>query len=351
MHKMLDLYTDFLIACPCQASATFMSTVTEGAVSHDQITRLLCSFNVDSKALWKMVKPVCHEIRSSDAVLIIDDSIQPKPHSKINGLISYHFDHKEGRAVKGINFISALHHSRDVRVPVGVAFVVKDKPCADKKGKIRLKASVTKNEHFRQLVHHSRDNVDFAYVFSDSRYGGAENMRFVVEQMKAHFIMAIKENRKVALSLEDKQAGRYQSIKETAPEGDVCTVWVEQLDFPLLITRQVFKNGDGTCGILYLASSDLNLNAVSIATIYQRRWKVEEFHKSVKQVSSFGNCPAWKVHTQQSHLCASIMAFVKLEVLKERHKKNHFAIKAIILKQATQAAWKALDSLSSKQAA
>ncbi|MEO6831867.1 MAG: hypothetical protein ABI378_05990 [Chitinophagaceae bacterium] len=59
-----------------------------------------------------MVKPLCYEMRSDDAVLILDDSIQPKPHSKPgNGLISYHFDHTKEKAVKGINFITALYHA------------------------------------------------------------------------------------------------------------------------------------------------------------------------------------------------------------------------------------------------
>ncbi|MEO6831866.1 MAG: hypothetical protein ABI378_05985 [Chitinophagaceae bacterium] len=124
-----------------------------------------------------------------------------------------------------------------------------------------MKATISKNEHFRHLVGHGIDNVVVRYVLADSWYANAANMRFVKEQAHTDFVMALKENRKVALSLEDKQAGRYQPIKEMTPEGGVCIVWIEQLNFPLLITRQVFKNGDGTCGILYLGSSDLKLNA------------------------------------------------------------------------------------------
>jgi hypothetical protein len=350
MHNMLDLYTDFLIACPGQASATFMSSVTEGAVSHDQITRMLSGFKSDSKALWKMVKPLCYEMRSNDAVLVLDDSIQPKPHSKPgNGLISYHFDHTKGKAVKGINFITALYHTGGMSIPIGAEFVIKDKPCIDKDGKVKMKATISKNEHFRHLVAHGTDNVAVRYVLADSWYANAANMRFVKEEAHTDFVMALKENRKVALSLEDKQAGRYQPIKEMTPEGGICIVWIEQLDFPLLITRQVFKNGDGTCGILYLGSSDLNLDATQLSTIYQRRWKVEEFHKAVKGVNCFGGSPAWKAHTQTAHLYASIMAFVKVEVLKQRRGKNHFAIKAMIFKKATQAAWKELDRLSLKK--
>ena len=50
--------------------------------------------------------------------------------------------------------------------------------------------------------------------------------------------MALKENRKVALSKKDKLSGKYINIKEAVPEGCVRSVYVEQLDFPILIAKQ-----------------------------------------------------------------------------------------------------------------
>jgi len=60
------------------------------------------------------------------------------------------------------------------------------------------------------------------------------------------------------------------------------SVYIKQLDFPILISKQVFKNGDGSTGVLYLVSSDLSLTYAQITTIYKKRWKVEEYHKSLK---------------------------------------------------------------------
>lgn len=338
---LADLYTDILICCPIQTSATFMSAVSDGLISHDRFTRMLSGFHFDSRALWKLVKPLCHEVGRSDAVLIIDDTIIAKPYTRVNGLVCYHFDHTVGRSVKGINVVNALYHSGTCSIPVAAAMVIKDQTCIQKDGKRRLKASITKNQHFRDMVSDCADKLSFSYVLSDTWYSSAQNMQHVVACGR-HFIMAMKDNRNVALSLADKKAGRYQSIKDTAPEGDTCIVWVEQLDFPLLITKQVFKNGDGTCGILYLASSDLSLDAQQLTTIYQRRWKVEEYHKSTKQIAGWGRCPAWKIHTQQAHLYASMMAYVKVELLKERRSKNHMALRALIMRRAVQAGLKEL---------
>lgn len=35
--------------------------------------------------------------------------------------------------------------------------------------------------------------------------------------------------------------------------------------------------------VVYLVSSNTDLTQAQLTTIYQRRWKVEEYHKSLKQ--------------------------------------------------------------------
>lgn len=84
-----------------------------------------------------------------------------------------------------------------------------------------------------------------------------------------------------------------------------------------ITTKQVFKDGDGVAGTLYLACSDLNLSYERVTTIYQKRWKVEEYHKSIKSNISFAKSPAKKAKNQQAHCTASILAFYqngKIEV-------------------------------------
>jgi hypothetical protein len=51
---------------------------------------------------------------------------------------------------------------------------------------------------------------------------------------------------------------------------------------PIILYRQIFKNKDGSEGILYLISNDIELDKESIEAIYQKRWEVEVFHKNIK---------------------------------------------------------------------
>ena len=151
--------------------------------------------------------------------------------------------------------------------------------------------------------------------------------------------------------MEDKKANNYISIKSLQPGQQTVEIWLEELDFPLLLVKQVFKNEDDTLGELYLACSDLSLSYERITTIYKKRWGVEEYHKSVKSNLGFAKSPTHTIKTQTKHFILSILAYAKLEWLKERNNMNHFAMKTKIYQTALKAAYEELKNLSTPKAA
>jgi len=68
-------------------------------------------------------------------------------------------------------------------------------------------------------------------------------MNFVKITLEKEFVMPLKSNRKVATSAEAKQNGRYQSVDtlELEPMKPV-TVYLEGVEFVLLLVKQVFTN-------------------------------------------------------------------------------------------------------------
>jgi hypothetical protein len=330
-------------------TATGLSSLLQGNISHDKITRQLSKGIYDSRYLWKKVKPMVAEICSSDDLVVIcfDDSIEEKRYTDSSELISYHFDHTVNRSVKGVNFLTALVHTKGVSLPCAVEFVKKDKTITDPKtGQSKRISSQTKNELYREMLRTCNRNMVFDYVLNDSWYSSSENMQLVKEELNRNFIMALKSNRKVALSQEDKAQKKYIGIGLLKLEQQPVEVWLEELDFPLLLSKQIFKNEDDTVGELYLVSSDLNLSYEQITTIYKKRWSVEVYHKSVKSNASFAKSPAKTIRTQTNHFMLSIMAYVKLEWLQLRNNLNHFAMKSKIYICALQAAMKQLKQLS-----
>jgi hypothetical protein len=346
--ELLDIYTDYLISSFGLTTGTGLSRLLDGAISHDRIQRFLASPAKSGRDLWQVVKPYVRQMQSAEGVLIIDDSISEKPYTDENEIICWHWDHSKGRSIKGINFITALYHAHEVSLPIDYHLIEKTEFYTDKKtGKEKRRSPATKNEVYQQLLRQvMRNQIPFRYVLNDIWFASAKNMLFVKHELKREFIMPLKANRKVALSLNDKKNGQYVRVDALVLEQDtVTTIYLEGVDFPLHVVKQVFINGDGSTGILYLVTSDLELTYDGITTIYGKRWNVEPYHKSLKQNASLSKSPTKTVITQSNHVFASVCAYIKLEMLKVTTKTNHFALKSKLYMRALRTAFDALDEL------
>lgn len=347
MENFVDLYTDYLICSSSYTTATGLASLL--SVKHDKITRHLSKGMYDSKFLWSCSKPYVQELTQSSEMVVLsfDDSIEEKQYTDSSELICWHYDHVFGRSVKGVNFLTALIEVGGMRLPCAVEFVKKDLWVTDEKtGKQKRKGSKTKNEMFREMIRDCSDKCRFDYVLADSWFSSVDNMQTIKGELNCNFIFALKSNRKVALSAANKKDKTYLNIESLQPGQQTVEIWLKELDFPLLLTKQVFKDEDDTVGELYLACSDLSLSYEQITTIYKKRWGVEEYHKSIKSNTSFAKSPTKTIRTQTNHFILSIVAYVKLEWLRQRTKLNHFAMKNKIYLAAQQAAYLELKKLS-----
>ncbi len=346
---MLDLYTDYLIASFGPTTATGLSRLLDGQVSHDQVTRFLSERVKTSADLWRLVKPLLRQVESPDGVLIIDDSIEEKPHTDENEQVAWYFDSSKNRTVKGINFLTAFYQVGEVGLPVAFDVVTKTESYFDvKKQSIKRRSEQTKNSRYRQLLQVCLHNhLAFRFVLNDSWYASADNMKFVHLDLKKEFVMAIKENRKVAFSEIDKAKGRYQAVKTLdLPEAEPLRGWLEEVPFALLLVKQVFKNEDGSEGTRYLVTSDLTLTGDQMTKLYKRRWSIEVYHKSLKQNASLEKSPTKNETTQRNHLFASLCAYIKLESLRIKTKTSPFTLKSKIYVSALKSAYAELVKLN-----
>jgi len=130
----------------------------------------------------------------------------------------------------------------------------------------------------------------------------------------------------------------------------LCKEGVKGLEFPVLFHRQTFTNKDDSTGTLYLISNDLSATATTLETIYQKRWKVEVFHKSIKSNTSLAKSPARTVRTQSNHIFMSLYATARLEILSIQKGLNKFALKSKLYINAIRHAFDELQKLKSSTA-
>lgn len=347
-QDLLDIYSDYLISQSQYATATGLSRLLDGTLSHDQITRFLNKNEFNSRDLWHYVKPKVREIeQDKGGVLIIDDAIEEKPYTDENLITCWHFSHAKGRCVKGINILSCLVRYGDIALPIGFEIVHKDLHFCDLKTKSEIRrAAKTKNEHFRSLVQQALLNqVQFDYILADNWFGAKDNMEFVHYELKKKFVFGLKANRLVSLEEEGKK-GQYQNLSTlNFKDGVVRKARLKDLSFPVALIKKVFKNEDGSTGTLYLVTNDLDNDADRIYEVYQKRWRIEEYHKSIKQNSSLEKSPTRVIRSQKNHIFASIIGYCKLEFLKIKTCLNHFALKYKLVIKANQMAYLELKKL------
>jgi len=187
------------------------------------------------------------------------------------------------------------------------------------------------------------NGLKFGTVLADCWFAATENFEHILKKGK-HFIAALKSNRLIALSEQDKKQGRFMRI-DALSLTDKQTVrgWLKGFSKEVLFVRRIFTNKDGSTGILNLVCSNLTLDGEQSSTIYQKRWKVEEFHKSLKSNAALAKSPTRTTTTQNNHVFMSIYAVFKLECLKIKLKLNHFALRTKLLIKATQIAFAQLQ--------
>lgn len=350
-YSLLDIYTDYLISSFSKTTATGLSELLDMDISHDKITRFLSKYPYSQKEYWQVIKPMVRQMESKDGVMIVDDTILEKPYSDENRIVAWHYDHTSGKSVKGVNIISLLYNASTVSLPVAFDITEKNVMYEESDGKIKRKSNHNKNSLFLQMLTQATfgNHIPFATVLGDSWFSSSENMTTIKNKLKKEFVFAIKSNRTFALSHEDKLQGIFHKVSTLTLESNTsCIGYLRGLEFPIKLCKQHFTNKDGSIGELYLVRSNTELDFSAIATTYQKRWHVEEYHKSIKQNTALGQSPTHTVTTQSNHFFASIFAFCKLEVMAIKNNLNHFALKSKLYIKAIKTAFKELALLKEK---
>mgnify|MGYP000210929585 CR=1 FL=1 len=267
-QNLLDIYSDYLIAQSHYATATGLSNLLEGSISHDRITRFLNSNKFDSKDLWQYVKrKIRQHEKEKGGVLILDDSIEEKPYTDENPIVSWHFAHAKGRCVKGLNLLSCLVRYDDFALPIGFNVIRKDLHYCDlKTKKVVKKASITKNEHFRSLIKQAVLNqVKFEYILADNWFGSKENMEFIHNELDKEFIFGLKANRLITFSEEESKKGQYQNLRL---RQIVCVLRHKPLENGWRALETTLKNRDLGVVAIDLAGDENALPAATLKPVF-----------------------------------------------------------------------------------
>jgi putative transposase len=307
-----EAYMQFPVASPRVFSCTEAAAVQPHeplAPSHDAFTRMLHRLEPGSDALWEEAKA---QVTPDAGVLILDDSTLDKPYSEKIELVTRHWSGKHHRVVQGINLISLVWADGGRIVPCDFRLYHKSED------------GLTKNDHFAAMLGAAKGRgLRPEYALFDSWYSSLENLK-AVRRHGWHFLTRLKSNRLVNT---DRQGLRPVSDVYVPPGGRV----VHLKGFgPVKVLRVVATNGD----VAYWATDDPTMGEPAREDLGVLSWKVEEYHRGIKQFCGVERCQARGEVAQRNHIGFALRAFVRLESYCFRHAVTWFEAKVSIVREA-----------------
>lgn len=308
-------FIDFLIASPSQATATEAQRTQPDSTdpaAHDAYTRLLHRLEPDSDALWVEVQP---DVCRTTGVLVLDDSVLDKPYARKMDLVHHMWSGKHHRVVKGIDLLTLLWTDGDRHLPCD--YRLYDRPNDQK----------TKNDHFGDLLRVAQER-GFApeCVLFDGWFSSLDNLKRL-RTLGWNWLTRLKANRRVN---PDRTGLRAVSACVITATGTV--VHLEGYGF-IKVFRIAAK--DGTTE--HWATSNLQMDEGERLRLADASWRIEEYHRGLKQVTNVERCQCRKAVAQRGHIGLALRAFLVVERWCFRTGVNWLSAKWQIVRAAVRA--------------
>jgi len=308
-------FMDFLIATPKQASAMEAQKTqphTCDPVAHDAYTRLLHRLEPSSEALWIEVQA---DVGRTSGVLVLDDTVLDKPYARKMELVHHMWSGKHHRVVKGINLLTLLWTDGERHLPCD--YRLYDNPNDGK----------TKNDHFGDLLQVAKERgLAPECVLFDGWYSSLENLKRI-RGLGWKWLTRLKANRRVNL---DRTGLRAVSACVIASTGTV--VHLEGYGF-IKVFRIVAKDGSTE----HWATNHLLMDEMERLRLAEASWRIEEYHRGLKQVTNVERCQCRKAVAQRGHIGLALRAFLVVEKYCFKTGVNWLTAKWQIAREAVRA--------------
>lgn len=185
----------------------------------------------------------------------------------------------------------------------------------------------TKIDHVKNMlnnaIHHK--NLPFKMVLIDTWYASTGIMMHI-DSLKKIFYCPVKKDRRV-----DDTGGKegYKKAEEIVfSKAELKTGKIVKLKrFPgdkKVRLFQVIVNNEKEL----IATNDLNQDSSEVAhNICKVRWKIEEFHREIKQTTGVESCQCRKARIQRNHIGCAMLVWSRMKQLAYETGKTIYQIK------------------------
>ncbi|KKT75674.1 MAG: Transposase IS4 family protein [Candidatus Nomurabacteria bacterium GW2011_GWA1_46_11] len=279
-------YIEYLVHTPVNYTCSNLANHLDG-VSHDAVSDFLLRNKATSKQVWELGKSVIEN--RPEGYLILDDSVQDKNYSREIEMVKKQYSGTTHSLVRGIGVVNLVHyHPASGFNPVDYRVYA---PMQDGK---------TKQNHAQEMVTLARSDkgIKAATLLMDSFYASATNLK-LFHRMGLIFFSQLKSNRLVSLT---KEGGYIHMAdldwnEESLKYG--LSVKLRELPFRLQLFKVVAPNGDIDWVV---TNHPERLASGVVQKENELRWKIEEMHRELKELTGIESCQARKSRAQRNHI-------------------------------------------------
>lgn len=287
-------------------------------VSHDAVSDFLAHSKSTARDIWELSRTLIDN--TEESFLIADDSVQNKQYSKEIGLVKLQYSGAEHGLVRGIGVVNLVHSNGQDYHPIDYRIYAPDQD-----GK-------TKNDHFQDMLIAAKKDkgIRAKTVLMDSWYASVPNLK-LIHRMNMTFFTTLKDNRLISLTKE----GGYIHLEDIEWTEDTLqtglVVKLKELPFKVRLFKVVAT--DGNIDWIITNCPDRSLTREVVKNKNDVRWKIEQFHREVKNLVGTQKCQARKARSQRNHIAYCYQAWLSLKVAATQAQKTVYALKTELLNE------------------
>jgi len=312
-------YCQYLLSSQINYTITNLAEHLEN-ISHDKINYYLKKEKLTPRLLWDNVKDVI--MTDDNGYVIFDDSVLDKRYSEKIEIVRRQYSGNEHGVLKGIGVVSCVYVNPKLQRFWVVDYRIFN-PDADGKTKIDHVKDMLQN-----LVYHKL--LPFDTVLMDTWYA-VHNLMLYIDSLDKIYYCPLKNNRLVDDTFGKEKYKRIELLQWSEEELE-CGKIIKIKGFPANKKVKLFRVTVSTNRTDYVVTNDLSQSSTDVVQeVCKIRWKIEEFHREIKQLTGIESCQCRKARLQLNHIACAMLVWVRLKNLAYRTGQTIYQIKQKLL--------------------
>ena len=324
-------YCQYLLSSPVNYTLTNMADHVE-ELSHDRLNRYLRDEKLTPRLLWENVREVYTP--SAHGYLVFDDTVLDKGFGPSIEMTRRQWSGNAHGIIRGIGLVSCIYVNPELE-----QFWVIDYRIFDPEGDGK-----TKIDHVEEMLQSVKAReIAFQTVLMDSWYATKRLMLFIDNwhqegeetqnsSDKKLFYCPLKSNRRVD---DSGGAAPYRAVCELewSDAEQEAGKTIKIYGFPKDSKVQLFRVPVSSHRTDYVVTNDDSQSSTQdTRQVCAVRWKIEQYHREIKQLTGIESCQCRKARIQRNHVHCALLVWTRLKDLAYQNATNVYQLKHGLLR-------------------